>query len=503
MSQSVRKSRNRKKGDVVTLAPRVVEPAPNSVAAARSAQQQRRRVAFLFPLALMLLDGAMVGFAFFLAFRLRLVTDYIGPLAFADYQGMLGIQVGAMVTTYFFYKLYQRRRAMSFVDELGRVIAGTSVGTVVTLALTSFLFKNDFEFDYPRLMVVYAWALTIGLVTAGRYLHGRLQWGLQSAGVATQNVLVVGGGETAQMILNAIERTPGLGYRVVGVVRGGGANGYASLSHPVLGTVDDLPALIDRFGVDEVIIGMPEANHQEVVEIINRAQREKVSIKVFPDLFQFMAGEMRIGDLNGLPLLTVRDIALRGWKLGLKRAVDMGISAAALVCLSPLMLLVAILIKLESEGPVFFTQERMGLDAKPFRIIKFRSMRQDAERLATWTQEDDPRVTRLGRIIRRTSIDELPQFINVLLGEMSLVGPRPEQPHYVDEFRRVIPRYMDRHQEKAGLTGWAQVNGLRGDTSIFERTKYDLWYIENWSLSLDFKIIIRTGLKALFDRNAY
>ncbi|MGH2541677.1 MAG: undecaprenyl-phosphate glucose phosphotransferase [Ardenticatenaceae bacterium] len=496
-------SPKKNKGRVVTLAPRVVEPARDSVAVARAARQRRRQLAFLFPLSLMVLDAAMVAGAFFLAFRLRLVTEYIGPLVFSDYHGMLVIQVVALVTTYFFYRLYQRRRVMSFVDELGRVVAGTSVGTVVTLAASSFLFKNDFEFDYPRLMVVYAWTLTIALVTVGRYLHGRLQWGLQAAGAATQNVLIVGGGETARMILNAIERTPGLGYRVVGVVHKMEQNGLDSLSRRVVGSVQELPRLIDRLGVDEVIIGMPEANHQEVLEIINRAQRERVSIKVFPDLFQFMAGEMTIGDLNGLPLVTVRDIALRGWKLGLKRAMDVVFSAAVLVLFSPVMLLVTILIKLESEGPVFFTQERMGLDTRPFRIIKFRSMRHDAEQHSTWTTEDDPRVTRIGRIIRRRSLDELPQFINVLLGEMSLVGPRPEQPQYVEEFRRFIPRYMDRHQEKAGLTGWAQINGLRGDTSIYERTKYDLWYIENWSLTLDLKIIIRTAVRALFDRNAY
>jgi exopolysaccharide biosynthesis polyprenyl glycosylphosphotransferase len=204
-----------------------------------------------------------------------------------------------------------------------------------------------------------------------------------------------------------------------------------------------------------------------------------------------------------LPLLTVRDIALRGWKLGVKRAVDMMLSAAILVLFSPLLLLIAFLVKLESKGPVFFTQLRMGLDAKPFRMIKFRSMRQDAEQVATWTTENDPRVTRIGRFLRKTSLDEFPQFINVLLGEMSIVGPRPEQPRYVEEFRQAIPRYMDRHREKAGVTGWAQVNGLRGDTSIYERTKYDLWYIENWSLVLDFKIILRTAFKFLIDRSAY
>ena len=167
------------------------------------------------------------------------------------------------------------------------------------------------------------------------------------------------------------------------------------------------------------------------------------------------------------------------------------------------MMLTAILIKLDSPGPVFFVQERMGMDAKPFKMLKFRSMRADAERLGNWTTKDDPRRTRIGAIIRKTSVDEFPQFINVLMGDMSLVGPRPEQPAYVAQFRQSIPRYMERHREKAGITGWAQVNGLRGDTSIAERTKYDLWYIENWSLWLDFKIILRTAFKTFFDKTAY
>jgi len=225
---------------------------------------------------------------------------------------------------------------------------------------------------------------------------------------------------------------------------------------------------------------------------------------VFPDVFQIMATEVSIGDLGGLPLLTMRDVALRGWRLTVKRAMDVAISGTGLVVISPLMLLTALLIKLDSRGPVFFVQERTGLDGRPFLMLKFRSMRQDAEAHGPgWTTEDDPRRTRLGSIIRKLSVDELPQLINVLLGDMSLVGPRPEQPAYVEQFRRNIPRYMDRHREKAGLTGWAQVNGLRGDTSITERTKYDLWYIENWSLWLDINIIIRTVLQGLTSRSAY
>jgi exopolysaccharide biosynthesis polyprenyl glycosylphosphotransferase len=205
-----------------------------------------------------------------------------------------------------------------------------------------------------------------------------------------------------------------------------------------------------------------------------------------------MAGDLNVDDLGGTPLLTVRDIALRGWKLSLKRGLDMCGSVFGLILLSPLMLLTALILYLEDKGPIFYTQERMGLDGRPFPMIKFRSMRVDADKMADWTVEDDPRVTNIGRFMRRTNWDEIPQLMNVLLGHMSLVGPRPEQPQYVYQFREQIPGYMSRHQEKGGMTGWAQVNGLRGDTSITERTKYDLWYMENWSILLDIKIILRT-----------
>ncbi|MEO0565929.1 MAG: exopolysaccharide biosynthesis polyprenyl glycosylphosphotransferase, partial [Chloroflexota bacterium] len=274
----------------------------------------------------------------------------------------------------------------------------------------------------------------------------------------------------------------------------------------VIGGYNDIPDLIDRYQVEQVIIALPDAKRTELVEIINLCQRGNVDVKVYPDVLAYMSGDMNIDDLGGTPLITVRDIALRGWKLSLKRGLDVVGSVFGLVMLSPFMMLTAIIIKTESDGPVFYTQERMGLDGKSFEMIKFRSMRVDAETSGPgWTTPGDPRVTPFGRFLRRSNWDEIPQLINVALGQMSLVGPRPERPVYVQEFRQNIPRYMERHREKAGMTGWAQVNGLRGDTSIAERTAYDLWYVENWSLWLDIKIIIRTIFMTVTrsQRNAY
>jgi Undecaprenyl-phosphate glucose phosphotransferase len=306
------------------------------------------------------------------------------------------------------------------------------------------------------------------------------------------------------MILQKIRQMPRLGYEVVGFIDGDDPPVDEIMGVPVLGGIDDIPELIREYEIEEVIIGRPELDHQRVLAIISRCERGQVGIKIFPDLFQIIATELSIGDLGGLPLLNVRDVALRGWRLTLKRAVDLLGSAVGLVIFSPALMLIAVAIKLDSPGPAFYAQERMGLDARSFWCLKFRSMRTDAESDGPgWTVEADPRVTRLGRFIRRFSIDELPQLINVFIGDMSLVGPRPERPVYVEQFRRSIPRYMDRHREKAGMTGWAQVNGLRGDTSIAERTKYDLWYIENWSLWLDFKIILRTVFGLFGDRHAY
>jgi exopolysaccharide biosynthesis polyprenyl glycosylphosphotransferase len=470
--------------------------------------KSKTRTLAVFVLTLALTDLVMASLAFLLAYWMRRLIpwpDYAQNMGdFPDYTGIVLTHSVSILVVFAFSRLYRLVRVPSRIDEFYSIFASTTVGTLVGVALASLLFKNSpLELDYSRGMIFYGWGLTIVFITIGRLAHTQVRTELRKRGWGHDRVLVVGTGDVGQMIFQKIQSNPGLGYGAVGFVATNGQD-EVLLGAPVLGHASDLSLIIDEHQIDEVIIALPEATHQEILMLISECERGKVTIKVFPDVFQYMASQVGIGDLGGLPLLTVRNIALRGWKRTAKRLMDAVGAACGLVLISPLMMLMAVLIKLDSRGPVFYAQERMGLDARPFQILKFRSMRQDAEAHgAGWTVENDPRTTRLGRIIRRINVDELPQLINVLLGEMSLVGPRPERPVYVSQFRRSIPRYMDRHWEKAGMTGWAQVNGLRGDTSIVERTKYDLWYIENWSLSLDIKILIRQFFNLFKSPNAY
>lgn len=461
-----------------------------------------KRSQFTLVVVMITMDTFMTILAFLLAHRLRMAIagDSVGPVV--NYLPILPLQVASILIVFLMQRLYYRRHNAPYLDEFYTLFGAVSIATLMSVAFTSLLFRD--QIDYHRWMMIYLWALTLLLVTLGRILVTRALRLLQARGIGQGRVLLIGTGDAGRMILQKILHTPNLGYHIVGVVDSN-VSAAPVEAVPLLGTPADIPQIIEDYRVDEVIVALPEASHQEILGIVSMCEREKVSIRVFPDVFQIMANEVSISDFGGLPLLTVRDVALRGWKLALKRTVDVVGASLTLLFISPVMMLTALLIKLESPGPVFYVQERMGLDAKPFPMLKFRSMRADAETNGPgWTVKNDPRRTRFGAIIRRISLDELPQFINVLVGDMSLVGPRPERPVYVEQFRQRIPRYMDRHREKAGLTGWAQVNGLRGDTSVVERTKYDVWYIENWSLALDFKIMIQTVLNAARrNNNAY
>ena len=390
-----------------------------------------QRIRTLYTVSLVLLDSLLIGAAFVLAYQLRISIAWPEPLAnqvpLASYAGLFVIQLFTIVTVLFLNRQYYIPRSISRIDQVYYVFVSVSVGMLIALSVATITLRNNQAIlDYPRAMMVYDWLLTIVLLTVGRVVHTWVRKRLQDRGIGKDRVLIVGTGDTARMILQRIAWSPTLGYDLVGIVNGE-EPGTQILGFPVLGQPEDLPELITEYHVDEVIIAMPEKGHREILHVISYCERGRVSIKVFPDLFQYITTHAGIDDLGGLPLLAVRDYALRGYLLALKRLIDFVISTIGLIILSPLMVLASLAIKLESPGPVFFVQPRMGLDGREFMMIKFRSMRTDAEKDGPgWTVKNDPRQTRLGTWLRRLEVDELPNLINVWLGEMSLVGPRPE-----------------------------------------------------------------------------
>ena len=453
----------------------------------------------------------MLTVAFVVGFLARFVpllgNEEIAGIGIYPYLPTMVLHVGTIVTIFYVSRLYHQGRAVSRIDLARSIVTAVTIGSVLAYGSVAIIFNNTiFDIDYPRTMFFYVWFFSSLFAVLGREAHQSAVRFMREHGYERVNLMILGTGKVAREIAKKIKGQPELGYNIVGVVNIRDDRKGNMLGIPIVGSYPELPLLIDAYGVEQVIIALQDVQRQEMVDLVNLCQRGRVDIKIYPDMFAYMAGDLNVDDLGGTPLLTVRDIALRGWKLSLKRGLDIVGSGVGLVLLSPWMLLTAFLVRLESPGQIFYTQERMGLDGRPFHMIKFRSMRQDAESTGPgWTVENDPRRTRTGTFMRKTNWDEIPQLINVILGEMSLVGPRPERPVYVQQFRESIPRYMERHREKAGMTGWAQVNGLRGDTSITERTSYDLWYVENWSLWLDIKIIIRTMWQTILrrDRNAY
>ncbi len=423
------------------------------------------------------------------------------PAAFETFGALIAAHVVVLLIVFFFQRMYHQPHDVPRLDLVGRIFRSVTLGVVITFAVTSFLFP---ALQYSRRVTIYSWIATFAVVTAFRIAHRALWALLRRLGVGRPRVLILGAGAAGQDLVARIHRRPWLGYDVVGFLDDTPGRTQAR-GVPVLGPLSLLEQTVRDQVVDEVLIALPNASRAELVELVGHCDREGTSIKILPDIFQMLAGEIQISTLDGLPLLTMHDLALRGWRRTLKRLIDILVAGIALIITSPIILLLVVLVKLESRGPAFFVQERMGLDMRPFPIIKLRSMRTDAEESSgpVWARRDDPRVTRLGRFMRSMNLDELPQLVNVLLGHMSIVGPRPERPEFVEEFRGAIPRYTERHRERGGITGWAQVNGLRGNTSIEERTKYDLYYIENWSILLDLKIMARTILGSGRDPNAY
>jgi Undecaprenyl-phosphate glucose phosphotransferase len=396
--------------------------------------------------------------------------------------------------------LYTTNRNRTHVGEVFEIFKATVLATLVLVAVSYFVRER-----YSRLTIlVFASYAFLG-VTAVRLVTRAVFNSLRRRGVNVKTVLVVGAGELGQRFIDTIELHRELGFSVVGVLTRRPEKVGAQLKGvPVKGLYGDLGRVLDEAPVDQVVFALPLEEQGVLKELMGELALRTVDVKLVPDLFSFVTLRGGLEEFGGLPIISLQGAPLEGWNLIAKRAFDVLVSGLALMLLAPVLLVLAALVKLTSKGPVFYAQERMGMDGHLFRMLKFRTMRVDAEkdgpRFAT---AQDDRKTPLGAFLRRTSLDELPQFWNVLIGDMSLVGPRPERPVFIEAFKKEIPRYHLRHMVKAGITGWAQVNGLRGDTSIKDRIDYDLYYIENWSLAFDVKILVRTALGGFLSKNAY
>jgi len=386
------------------------------------------------------------------------------------------------------------------------------VGTIlaVVLGLGGTLYYQTYYTTEPQKDVglyevsQYVWVifltLNVGFAYASRELVREALERRWRAGIGLKRVLIAGAGDLGRVVADKVLEHRELGFKVVGFLddkAGGDHIGYRGI--PLLGTLAEADDIIKREAADHLYVALPLEEHVKMLGLIEATNREGVDIHVVPDLLQFIALRARLENLDGVPIISLNDVPLRGFNSVLKRAIDVMISSVALACLSPFFAIIAVLIKRTSPGPVFYKQERMGLDGKAFNVYKFRSMHQDAEEETgpVWARDDDPRATPIGRLLRKTDFDELPQFWNVLRGDMSIVGPRPERPYFVEQFKHRIPQYMLRHKVKAGITGWAQVNGWRGNTSLEKRIEYDLYYIENWSVALDLKIMWLTLVRGL------
>jgi exopolysaccharide biosynthesis polyprenyl glycosylphosphotransferase len=466
--------------------------------------ERRRQIQVLLQLVGDILATAVaVVVAYWLRFEVQVQPVTKGLPPFNMYLRLVPVVVVLYPLVFYFQGLYQRRRIRSRVDESMRVMVAVLLATVLLTAGLTFYRPPDFT--YSRLFLAIFAAVDTALVGLTRWVIGITLARIRRSGGNLQRVLVIGAGDLGRKVVDRLHLHKEYGFSVVGFLDDDPGRQQRDIQGvPVLGTTGELEKVITDERVDQVMIALPLEAHYRTVKLVRRAGQLLVDIKVVPDVLQYYVMRAGIEDLDGLPLINLTQIPLQGWNQIVKRAFDIFGSTMILLVTSWLFPIIAWLIKREDGGPVFFSQVRTGLDGRSFRLYKFRSMRADAEGdgEAHWTRSRDSRVTRIGDFLRRTNLDELPQLYNVLLGDMSLVGPRPEQPKFVERFRSRYPTYNTRHRVRSGLTGWAQVNGLRGDTSIRQRVAHDLYYIENWSLGLDIKILWRTFRIALHDARA-
>ncbi len=460
-----------------------------------------QRILFAVDLALIVIGWIL---AWFIRFEVLSWIGFIPPpewLPLSRYLSFLPWVLIVSMGVFWFSGLYTPDRLQRMTHLTLSVAKAVVMGLIVVTASLSFYR----ELYFSRLHMMLFGAVTPMLMVLARIAMYMLLRRARKQGMYLRRVLILGAGAAGRKLEEALRQYPWIGFEIAGFL-----DDHKQDQEDVLGGISEVVAVVDRFQQEDrpinyVYIALPLTVLHRIQPLVNELSTRLAHICLVPDLFHFDIVNSRVTSVEGLPIIHLVDEAPLEFARITKRIVDVAFASAVLVLLSPLLLLLAVGVKLSSPGPVFYKQNRMGLNGRTFDMLKFRSMPVDAEAAtgAIWAQPDEKRATRLGALMRRTSLDELPQFINVLKGDMSVVGPRPERPVFIEQFRERVPRYMLRHKVKAGITGWAQVNGWRGDTSIEKRIEYDLYYIRNWSLRLDIKIMIMTLWSGFVNKNAY
>jgi Undecaprenyl-phosphate glucose phosphotransferase len=452
-----------------------------------------------------LLDACVVAAAYFGSYALRFGSPVTWPYpqlpARSDVVVVLVLALIVWPTCLSAASLYRPQRQKSPFDEMFGVFKATLAAGVVLISLAYFLREARFSRGMLGVFTVLGF---LG-VSLERVFFKELLQAARRRGYNLRYILVIGSGRLARQVLEQIDLHRELGFRAVGALSLSKKRiGVSVGGVEVIGTLRDLRTILRERGIDQVMVALPSRSAHVLPRIMDVCVDTTVDVKVVPDVYQYATLFGGLEEFGGLPIVNLQSTGVFGVNAVAKRVFDLVLSAVFLLALSPVMLLTALLVKVTSKGPAFFRQERVGLDGRAFQMVKFRTMRENAEEAGPrFATASDPRTTPVGPFLRRTSLDELPQLWNVLAGDMSLVGPRPERPVFIDQFRRRIPRYQLRHMVKSGMTGWAQIHGLRGDTSIQKRVEYDLYYIEHWSLLLDLRILARTVAFGFLSRNAY
>lgn len=453
------------------------------------------------------IDAAVIAVSYISAWALKFVSpffqDSVRSLSFEWYMLALIPLIPTYLILYSAFGLYTPKRVQGRRLEFSNVVKANTVGLLLFIGLLFVVLK---EINFSRSMLFIFYFVNIVLEEAVRMAIRYVLRDIRKKGLNQKHILLVGYSRAAEEYIDRILQNPQWGYKVRGILDDNVKAGTTYKGIKVLGRIANLMVILPENRLDEIAITLGLSEYYRLEEIVALCEKSGVHTKFIPDYNNIIPTKPYTEDLLGLPVINIRYVPLTNtFNMVVKRLMDIGGSIFAIILFSPVMLLAALLVKLTSPGPLIYKQERVGLHNRTFLMYKFRSMevQPKEEEQKAWTVKNDPRVTGIGKFMRRTSIDELPQLFNILKGDMSLVGPRPERPFFVEKFREEIPRYMVKHQVRPGLTGWAQVNGYRGDTSIRKRIDYDLYYIENWTLGLDVKILIMTIFKGFINKNAY